>query len=133
MKKLLLLLLFFSAFNMNAQDLVYTPINPAFGGDTFNYQWLLSSAQAQNQFKDPDNGLDQLSELDLFKQSINSQLYSKITNQLFTDQFGEGDLQEGRYTFGNLAVDIYPSEEGLVIKILDTKTGEQTQIIIPNT
>lgn len=133
MKKILLLFLLFSVFGMKAQDLVYKPINPAFGGDTFNYQWLLSSAQAQNQFKDPDNGLDQLSELDLFKQSINSQLYSKITNQLFTDQFGEGDLQEGRYTFGNLAVDIYPSEEGLVIKILDTKTGEQTQIIIPNT
>lgn len=115
-----------------AQDLVYKPINPAFGGDTFNYQWLLSSAQAQNQFKDPDAGLDELSDLDLFEQSINSQLYSKITSQLFKDQFGEGELQEGRYTFGNLAVDIYPSEAGLVIKILDTSTGEQTQIIIPN-
>ncbi|APU67601.1 MULTISPECIES: curli production assembly/transport component CsgF [Christiangramia] len=134
MKKffLLIILLLATVQLTTAQDLVYKPINPAFGGDTFNYQWLLSSAQAQNQFKDPDAGLDELSDLDLFEQSINSQLYSKITSQLFKDQFGEGELQEGRYTFGNLAVDIYPSEAGLVIKILDTSTGEQTQIIIPN-
>ena len=33
------------------QQLTYEPINPAFGGDTFNYQWLLSSANAQNSFE----------------------------------------------------------------------------------
>jgi curli production assembly/transport component CsgF len=32
--------------------LVYKPRNPAFGGDTFNYQWLMSSAENQNKFKD---------------------------------------------------------------------------------
>ena len=35
-----------------AQDFVYKPVNPAFGGDTFNYNWLLSSANAQNQYED---------------------------------------------------------------------------------
>ena len=39
---------------MNAQDLVYKPKNPAFGGDTFNYQWLLSSAESQNKLKDEE-------------------------------------------------------------------------------
>ncbi len=37
-------------FPRKSQQLVYKPVNPAFGGDTFNYQWLLSSANAQNQF-----------------------------------------------------------------------------------
>ena len=32
------------------QQLTYEPINPAFGGDTFNYNWLISSANAQNGF-----------------------------------------------------------------------------------
>ena len=36
------------------QQMVYKPINPAFGGDTFNYQWLMSSAEAQNGFTDPN-------------------------------------------------------------------------------
>jgi curli production assembly/transport component CsgF len=34
--------------------------------------------------------------------------------------------------FGSLVLDISPSTNGLVINILDTQTGDQTQIIIPN-
>jgi curli production assembly/transport component CsgF len=34
--------------------LVYKPRNPAFG-DTFNYQWLASSAESQNKFKEPSS------------------------------------------------------------------------------
>jgi hypothetical protein len=45
----ILVLLFGPAFS---QQLVYRPINPAFGGDTFNYQWLLSFAQAQNKLEE---------------------------------------------------------------------------------
>jgi len=33
-----------------AQQMVYKPMNPAFGGDGYNYQWLLSSANAQNPY-----------------------------------------------------------------------------------
>ena len=36
-------------FRGAAQDFVYEPKNPAFGGgNTFNYSWLLSAATAQN-------------------------------------------------------------------------------------
>ena len=132
MKKFLLFLIFSSALNLHAQDLVYTPINPAFGGNTFNYQWLLSSAQAQNSFTAPSNEREDLSELDQFTESLNRQLLSQVSRNLFFNQFGEGELTEGRYTFGSLAIDIYPSEDGLVIDILDTSTGDQTQITIPN-
>ncbi len=132
MKKILLFLLLFSGLAVSAQDLVYTPKNPAFGGDTFNYQWLLSSAQAQNSFKAPQNDRENLSELEQFTESLNRQLLSEVSRNLFYNQFGEGKLTEGRYTFGSLAIDIYPSEDGLVIDILDTNTGDQTQITIPN-
>lgn len=133
MKKLLLLVSLLFSCNMISQSLVYTPKNPAFGGNPYNSQWLLASAQAQNSFKDPNtNGREQMSELDRFTQSLNSQLLGQVSRRLFTEQFGSGDLKPGGYTFGSLAVDIYPSSEGLVINILDTNTGEQTQIIIPN-
>jgi curli production assembly/transport component CsgF len=46
--------------NMDAQALVYKPMNPNFGGDTFGYQQLLSSADAQNDFKeDTQTGMQQ--------------------------------------------------------------------------
>ncbi|PKD19614.1 curli assembly protein CsgF [Salegentibacter salinarum] len=129
-----LLCIFGCFYASSAQDLVYQPTNPAFGGNPYNYQWLLSSAEAQNSFEDPDASLgrQQESELERFTSSLNSQLLGQVTRRLFTDQFGQGALEEGTYSFGSLAVDIYPSNEGLVINILDTETGEQTQVVIPN-
>lgn len=120
-------------FSLNAQALVYKPINPAFGGDTFNYQWLLSSAEAQNKFKDPDAtaNLTQQTAAQRFKENLNNQLLNQISNSLFQKQFGTSGLSQGTYTFGTLSVDIYPSNLGLVVDILDTETGEQTQVIVP--
>mgnify|MGYP001544396207 CR=1 FL=1 len=37
-----------------ASELVYTPVNPAFGGNPLNGPVLLNAAQAINNFKDPD-------------------------------------------------------------------------------
>lgn len=130
---ILLACLLVNSLVSNAQDLVYKPINPAFGGDTFNYQWLLSSAEAQNKFKeDTDVGLEQQTELERFKENLNSQLLNQVSNSLFQKQFGDKGISEGSYVFGSLSVDIYPSNLGLVVDILDTETGEQTQVIIPN-
>lgn len=130
---ILLACLLVNSLVSNAQDLVYKPINPAFGGDTFNYQWLLSSAEAQNKFKeDTDLGLEQQTELERFKENLNNQLLNQVSNSLFQKQFGDKGITEGSYVFGSLSVDIYPSNLGLVVDILDTETGEQTQVVIPN-
>lgn len=132
MKNLLLLGFLFLGFNLHAQDLVYTPKNPAFGGNPYNSQWLLASAQAQNSFKDPNaDSREQQTELERFTESLNSQLLGQVSRSMFTSEFGQDGLSPGTYTFGSLALDIYESNEGLVINILDTNTGEQTQIIIP--
>lgn len=133
MKFNLLFFFCFACFSVNAQQLVYTPKNPAFGGNPYNSQWLLASAEAQNSFEDPQStDREQLSELEQFTQSLNSQLLGQVSRSMFTRQFGADGLSPGTYSFGSLAVDIYPSNEGLLINILDTNTGEQTQIIIPN-
>ena len=136
MKTLLLTLFLLGSYTcINAQQLVYKPINPAFGGDTFNYQWLLSSANAQNQF---DDGKDDYSDLlgdydslDSFTKSLNRQMLSQLTSSLFQEQFGDGNITPGKYMMGSLFLDVVESSQGLVINILDTATGEQSQIIIP--
>ena len=53
MKQLLSIGLFLAAIGCFGQQLTYRPVNPAFGGDTFNYNWLLNSANSQNSFTDP--------------------------------------------------------------------------------
>ncbi|WP_452598799.1 curli production assembly/transport component CsgF [Pontimicrobium sp. MEBiC01747] len=133
MKKLTLLALALISYCGFSQQLTYEPINPAFGGDTFNYTWLLNSANAQNSFTDPDatsRNADE-SELEQFSENLNRQLLGQLSRTLFNTQLGEG-LQEGTFTFGTLSLEIYESAEGLVVDILDTNTGEQTQIIVPN-
>lgn len=115
-----------------AQQFSYKPINPAFGGDTFNYQWLLSSAASQNQFKGSgsSSGYDNLNSLSSFTDSMNRQLLSELSQKLFGDKF-EGGIKPGTYMFGSLYLKVTKSDKGLVISILDTSTGQQSEIIIP--
>jgi curli production assembly/transport component CsgF len=53
MKKLLIVVIFLLALFQvasQAQDFVYQPINPAFGGNPYNYNWLLGQAEVQNMY-----------------------------------------------------------------------------------
>jgi len=116
--------------SLSAQDFVYKPVNPAFGGDTFNYNWLLSSAQVQDNTEADDldaNG----GSLDFFTESLNRQLLNQLSRELVTSQFGEEGLTDGVYTVGDFQIDIASTFDGLSISIIDASTGEQTQIIIP--
>ena len=135
MKKLIITtLILFCANLFFAQQFVYKPMNPAFGGDTFNYQWLVSSASAQNQFDDDKSnfpGMKDVNSLDSFTDSLNRQLLSELSQKLFGEQFGDGALQPGNYYFGSLYLEVMQTDQGLLISILDTSTGEQSEIIIP--
>lgn len=118
------------AYATYGQQLVYTPKNPNFGGNTFNYQWLLSSANAQNTFADPTAIEEEPTELEKFQEDLNRQLLGQLTRSVFNSQLGDG-LQPGTFTIGTLSLEIFDTPEGLLINILDTNTGEQTQIIVP--
>jgi len=119
-----------------AQQLVYRPINPAFGGDTFNYSWLLSSAQAQDSTTDPTEGtttssFQRATSLETFQQQLNTQLLSQLSRNLVTSQFGEDGLDDGSYNIGSLEVNVVTGVDGVTISILDISTGESTEVIIP--
>ncbi len=120
----------------SAQQLVYRPINPAFGGDTFNYSWLLSSAQAQDSTVDPNerttsSSFQRATSIETFQQQLNSQLLSQLSRNLVSSQFGEEGLEDGTYNIGSLEVDVITTLEGVTISILDSNTGESTEVIIP--
>lgn len=134
MKKLLLIsCLLFLGLNAHSQQLTYQPTNPAFGGSYLNYSWMLASATAQNQLKAPGNRAQQESELDRLGKDINRQILTQISRSLLQEQLDGFQFdQEGTFTYGSLSIEIYETLEGLVINILDTSTGEESQIVIPN-
>lgn len=133
MKTLVTLIFMWFGANLSAQQLVYTPVNPNFGGNTFNYQWLLSSAEAQNQFQGRGSSFNQGgSDLEEFEEGLNRQLLGQLEREIFDSQFGDTGFEPGNFSVGDLFLEIFESPEGLVVNILDTVTGEQTQIIVPN-
>lgn len=130
---LIILVTIFGIQLMNAQQIVYSPRNPSFGAAQYNPTFMLQSADSQNKFEeDDDNQFEQKTELEQFKDNLNRQLLNRISQKLFDDQLGDSDFSPGTYTFGSLVVDIFPSNLGLTIDVLDTDTGEQTVVSLPN-
>lgn len=135
MKKLLIAAILSMAFfqlSTWAQDFVYQPINPAFGGNPYNYSWLLAQAQAQNMFEeDAFFGYEEEDPLLGLQDDLNRQILSQITQEFYRNQFGEDGLTEGYYKFGSYEIDISPVSEGMQVRIIDIYTGSETTIIIP--
>jgi curli production assembly/transport component CsgF len=116
----------------HAQRLVYEPVNPAFGGNTFNYAWLQASATAQNRIQDPVPPAAAVDPLAQFSANLNQQVLSQLTSRLVASQFGQGAVKPGTYTVGAYQVQVGQSTGGVVITVTDPGTGNQTTITIPN-
>lgn len=129
------LLLLFSVHS-TAQSFVYTPKNPAFGGNTFNYQWMLSSAQAQDTYKAPETSSDRYGYYSDpakdFAESLNRQILSRLSREIITRQFGEDSLEEGTYILGDYQIDIGNGTDGVSVTIVDVTTGSTTTVSVPN-
>ncbi len=114
-----------------AQQLVYHPIDPAFGGNPLNGQWLLGNAQAQK--RAPDFSLLDQDPLADFQQGLQRQILSALSREIVLAQIGDNlDLtQPGRYELGNYTVEVVPGLNGVSIVVTNILTGEQTSIAIP--
>ena len=116
----------------SAQQLVYQPTNPAFGGSPLNYNWLLQSAQLQNQYED-EGGASQNSTINNFADTLQRQILNQLSRELITNRFGDLDLtQPGTFTLGDFQIDITPGLDGVSIRLFNLLTGEETIVSIPN-
>ena len=131
---ILMIVFFFVAGKTYAQDFVYQPKNPAFGGNPYNYSWLMSSAQAQNDIKETTAnpyGRPTTDPLKDFSESLNRQILSQLSRQIVSKQFGEGALKAGTYVLGDYQIEVGNQADGLNINIVDNKTGSQTSVLVP--
>ena len=124
-------LMFGLAGSAQAQQLVYSPINPMFGGNPGNASQLESDANTQNPFKaKPANA--NLTQSQLFAQQLQSQLLADLANQVSQAIFGPNAQPSGTFSFGGESVTFTRSLGEVTVTITDP-TGSQTTIQLPTT
>lgn len=134
MKTLALFTLFLAFMvpnTLSAQQLNYRAVNPNFGGNYLNYSWLLSSANAQNPFDDQDSkfGMNN-SPVGGFSDSVKRQILNQLTRGLVSGEGSGIGMEPGSYEMGGLLITIDNTRGGSIITIIDTDTGESTEIIL---
>jgi len=112
-----------------ASELVYTPINPSFGGNPFNAQWLLDQAQVQNRFKEEYEG----NLMEDFEERLIRQIFYRMSRIIIDEAFGEyGEpIEPGYYEIGNYHIDISTDEVMITVVIVDITTGDTTTVEVP--
>ena len=114
----------------HAQDIVYEPINPSFGGNPFNSAHLLGIAGAQNKTKDPTTPTTS-SEADIFARQLQSRLLSALSSQIVDAIFGENPQESGTITFGGQTIRFERGLDAVTLTITNDGTGEVTTIVVP--
>jgi curli production assembly/transport component CsgF len=116
-----------------AQDLLYRPVNPAFGGSPLNHQWLTNSAQIQNAFEPESRSSFRRDPLENFESGLQRQILSQLSRELISNRFGDLDLsQEGLFDLGEFTVEVIPGLNGTSIRVFNELTGDETTVTIPN-
>src|SRR6056297_2743627 len=87
-----------AAGRAGGEDLVYTPVNPSFGGNPFNSSHLLSIAQQQNQFD--NRSFTPFTSQQQFVQSLERRILSRTSQEITDRIFGENQEESGEFTVG---------------------------------
>jgi curli production assembly/transport component CsgF len=130
-----------------AGDLVYTPVNPSFGGSPLNSSHLLGLANAQRDATAKDakkndglgggglgsGGSTSQSTADLFVQQLQgrllSALASQVTNAIFPTD-GSNTPDSGKVTFGDTTVEYSRTLDSISLNIT-AGDGTVTTIVVP--
>lgn len=134
-------LLALSAGPVLAGNLIYQPVNPAFGGSPLNGGWLQSEATAQNLPQAREQRLNQLfgtqggrnglnlTQGQLFAQQLQSQLFSSLANQITRAIFGENAQQNGTFEFQGTTINFAREGANVRIQIFDGQTT--STVVVP--
>lgn len=120
----------FASASASAQDLVHEPISPTFGGNPFNSNHILGTANAQNKYKDPSSASSS-SQADIFARQLQSRLLSSLSSQIVDAIFGENPQESGTISFGGQTIQFFRSLDSVTLTITNDETGEETKIVVP--
>lgn len=107
-----------------ATEIVYQPVNPSFGGNALNGNFLLQKAQSQNAHVAERTGSGFV---ERFQEALERNIINSITRRI-----ADGEISEGVYDTGEYTVQIVPQGDGsVIVTIINNQTLEETIITMP--
>ncbi len=121
----------FLPITSHAQELVYQPNNPSFGGNPFNSSHLLGIANAQNGYEAPRDEEAQETQAELFLRQLQTRLLSGLATEVTNAIFGDDPQENGRVVFGDQVIEFTRGLDSVTIVVTDGALGTTTEIILP--
>ncbi len=115
----------------HADELVYTPTNPSFGGNPFNSSHLLGIANAQNDYEAPRDSTATL-QGEQFVRLLQSRLLSALATRVSDAILGENAQPSGEIVYGSQTVAWETLLDSIRLTVTDAETGAVTEIVIPS-
>jgi curli production assembly/transport component CsgF len=121
-----------------ASPLVYTPVNPNFGGSPLNGPFLLGEANVNNQFltnpatrnaTNPANSPQQA--IKNFQDAVTNALLGQVASQIASDILGPHAMQSGQFNIGGELITFQQSNGVVTVNLTDPTTGGVTTLQIP--
>ena len=111
-----------------ATELIYVPVNPAFGGNPLNGPVLLNNALAQNDRKDPDAEISsKKSSLDQFNETLQRSILSRLASAASGQLVVNNEIVPGAFKTDDFEINIVPLGGGVLeITTTDLSTGQTT-------
>ncbi|NMF47500.1 curli production assembly protein CsgF [Pseudoalteromonas arctica] len=133
MKKIALIITTLS-FSSQATEIIYTPINPSFGGNPLNANMLLSKAQAQNKHKAP---VIEKGYAEQFQDSLERTYLNRMVREITDMAFGE-DIedslfnQDSIFMSGDYQIEVITSTtDSITVKITNILDDSVVIIEVP--
>lgn len=129
------MLAFLTTSRTFATEMVYAPVNPAFGGNPNNAFGLMSIAQAQNGFT-----ATPLSPAESFNLSLQRAILSRLTSQTLNSLFGtradnpNNTLQDHTYDTAGYTINVKNDNDAgtVTITTTDKTSGAITSFTVNN-
>lgn len=109
--------------SVQATELIYTPVNPSFGGNPLNGSFLLNKAQGQNDHQSASTEKDFVTR---FKESLERNIINSITRGV-----ADGEITDGVYDTGDFRIEVASTGNGVMLTITNLASGEVTVIEMP--
>lgn len=110
-----------------ASELVYQPVNPNFGGNSFNGAYLQALANAQNLHLPEEASRSPLED---FQRRVQSALLGRIASEITNQILGEDALNSGTFNIDSTTV-FFEHIGGEVHIVITDGLGGSTEITIP--